>query len=105
MTECSSPFEKVISYIQKVSAKEKKTLTQRVLKLQEEVGEIAEAVLKEEMASGMGRKKKRKDEIPAECVDIILVAIDIFFSTGKKDADLHKLLLKKAAKWQSKQSK
>ena len=105
MTECSSPFDHVLSFIEEVSKKEKKTLSQRALKLQEEVGEVAQALLIEQKAPGMSHKSIEHVGLTVECIDVLLVTLDLFFATGGTKNTLMDLLSKKTKKWESSQSK
>jgi len=50
----------ILSTIQQLSKQEKKTLLERMVKLQEEAGELANEVLISQKASGSERKKKSK---------------------------------------------
>lgn len=105
MTECSSRFEKLLEKIQSLSSKEKKSLLEKTLKLQEEAGELAEAVLIHTKASGSQYKESSEQAIENEAVDIILVALDIFFSLSPDVATLEKLLSSKCGKWEKHQLK
>jgi NTP pyrophosphatase (non-canonical NTP hydrolase) len=105
MTECSYPFDHVLSFIEEVSKKEKKTLSQRALKLQEEVGEVAQALLIKQKAPGMSHKSIEHGELTVECIDVLLVTLDLFFANGGTKHTLMDLLSKKTKKWESSQSK
>ncbi|MBH1988426.1 MAG: hypothetical protein I8H75_00600 [Myxococcaceae bacterium] len=91
--------------IQKLSLQEPKTLLQRMVKLQEETGELAQEVLIAQNASGTQHKTAGADGIAGECVDIVLVALSIYFSQGKSPQDLAEYTQKKLEKWQHHQSK
>ncbi|MBI2809627.1 MAG: hypothetical protein HYX67_02185 [Candidatus Melainabacteria bacterium] len=86
-----------IKEIQKLSLAEKKTLLERMVKLQEETGELAEQVLIAAKASGTQDKKKA--DIKHESVDVALVALSIFFLDGGTPDELKKVLKTKMAKW------
>lgn len=88
--------------IEKMSAQEPKTLVQRYLKLGEEVGELAQELGIAEGFSGFKYKEEGKDGIKGECVDILQVALSIFFSAGGTKAQLHEILSKKNKKWKDK---
>lgn len=106
MTECSSLFDyTLMKKLQALSKKEKKSLLEKTVKLQEESGELAEAVLSFRGASGSLYKQKKQESIQEEAVDVLLVAISIFFSEGGTMDELSNLLHKKAGKWEKFQSK
>ncbi len=91
---------KILETIHKLSLKEKKSLLERMVKLQEECGELANEVLIAQAAPGSQRKKSQKKGIEKETVDVILVALSIYFQQGSGLSDLEKALKAKAAKWQ-----
>lgn len=90
----------ILKTIHQLSLKEKKNLLERMVKLQEECGELANEVLIAQAASGSERKKSQKNGIEKEAVDVILVALSIYFQQGGALPDLEKALTAKAAKWQ-----
>jgi len=71
-----------------------------MIKLQEEVGELAQEILISQKSSGLEHKTTGKDGIPGECVDVILVALSIFFKTGHSQLDLEKLIESKSKRWE-----
>ncbi|MES2504427.1 MAG: hypothetical protein V4534_06060 [Myxococcota bacterium] len=89
--------------IQRLSSVEQKTLLQRIVKLQEEVGELAQEVLIHEKASGSQHKSHGPDGILGECIDITLVALSIYFAQGGDIEMLHKQSETKCAKWEKNQ--
>jgi NTP pyrophosphatase (non-canonical NTP hydrolase) len=90
--------------IKRISLKEKKTLTERMLKLQEELGELAQEILINQNASGFAHKKSGQDGIIGESIDVILVALSIYFIAGGDINTLNEKLDKKCQKWQEKQT-
>lgn len=86
--------------VKRLSLKEPKTLLQRMVKLQEEVGELAQEVLIEQKASGTQHKTEGTDGIKGECVDVILVALSIYFSQGGNEIDFEKYADQKCLKWE-----
>lgn len=89
----------ILSTIQLLSRKERKTLLERMVKLQEEAGELANEVLIAKKASGSERKKSQKKGIRKEAVDVILVALSIYFHQGTSLSDLEEDLTLKTKKW------
>jgi NTP pyrophosphatase (non-canonical NTP hydrolase) len=93
-----------LELIKNLSLSESKNISQRFLKLQEECGELAEEILIEQKASGVQYKKAGPDGIAGEAIDVLLVALSIYFCTGGSLADLNTLVHKKSLKWQEFQS-
>ena len=83
-----------------------KTLQERALKLAEEAGEVAEAVLSATGAPGSAYKKQTFDDVREEAADAAIVALSILAQTcGSQDefeAELNRLMSEKCAKWQEK---
>ncbi|MEI6789565.1 MAG: hypothetical protein WCK42_00080 [Myxococcaceae bacterium] len=90
--------------IKKLSLQDQKTLLQRMVKLQEEAGELAQEVLIDEKASGSLHKEAGSDGILGECVDVVLVVLSIYFSKGGNEADLEKYIEYKCSKWEKNQT-
>ncbi|WP_067838048.1 MazG-like family protein [Amphibacillus sediminis] len=95
-------MEKIIKEIQAMSANEKKTLEQMVLKLSEEVGETSQAVLSYLNASGNAYKQLGLEDVKEECVDVMLIALALFFRLAESENELEPLMRKKLAKWKEK---
>ena len=89
--------------IQKISRQEPKTLLQRMVKLQEECGELAQEVLIHEKASGSQHKSEGPDGILGECIDFALVVLSIYFSHGGNISQLEKQAELKCTKWEKNQ--
>lgn len=87
-------------YIKELSLHDKKTLTQKTLKLSEEVGELSKVVLPYEGAYATNHRIYHKNKILEEVADIMLVAKSIAYSTGFTDEDLESMMFNKAQKWQ-----
>lgn len=100
-----------IAKIYKASVRDKKTLTEASLKLFEEGGEVAEAVLSYVEANGCAYKNKTVNDIIEECLDVIIVAGSIIHKAiireeGKQHRGLPSVVLRmldqKLAKWKDK---
>lgn len=89
----------ILNTIHTLSKQEKKTLLERMVKLQEEAGELANEVLIAEKASGSERKKSQKKGIRNEAIDVVLVALSIYFQQGTTLSDLEEDLQLKVQKW------
>jgi len=83
-----------------------KSLQERTLKLSEEAGELAQAVLTVTKAPGSTYKTHTLDDVREEAADAAIVALSILAqTTDSKDqfeAELERLLSAKCAKWQAK---
>ncbi|MBW4803235.1 MazG-like family protein [Loigolactobacillus coryniformis] len=89
--------------IKQLSQQEPKTLEQQAIKLSEEVGEAAEALLSMEGVSGDGYKQLSVADAKEEYIDVLLVTFALLEKLGTTDAELADLLQRKLAKWQDKQ--
>lgn len=100
-----SPIEKSLAKIRALSLTEKKGLLHRGLKLSEEAGELAEAILGVEDAPGMAYKGLNIQDLKEEAVDVIQVALSICYMVGMTDDEIAATLDAKAVKWEKHQSK
>lgn len=92
-------------YIKDLSIKDKKTLSQKSLKLVEEIGELARVILPYDSAHGTNHRFTDRDAILEELVDIYLTNISISHSLGFTDEEFNDMLVKKTEKWGSLQAK
>jgi NTP pyrophosphatase (non-canonical NTP hydrolase) len=92
-------------YIKDLSIKDKKTLSQKTLKLVEEVGELARVILPYDSAHGTNHRFTDRDSILEELVDVYLTNISISHSLGFTDDEFNDMLVKKSEKWGSLQAK
>jgi NTP pyrophosphatase (non-canonical NTP hydrolase) len=91
--------------IQKLTCIDKKTIEQRTLKLTEETGELAQAILSNTNACGCGYKNKSKQDITEECLDVIIVASSIISQNYNNEVDIElikDIYNKKLIKWKQK---
>jgi len=96
--------KKILDYIQDLSIKDKKTLSQKALKVCEEVGELAKAVLPYESAPATRHRFVDKHKILEEVSDTILTAISIAYDLGFSHSDIEEMLDSKSKKWQELQT-
>ena len=87
-------------YIKQLSLHDKKSLTQKTLKLSEELGELSKVILPYEGAYATNHRVYHKNKILEELADIILVAKSIAYSSGFDDDELESMMFNKAQKWQ-----
>jgi len=92
-------------YIKDLSIKDKKTLSQKTLKLVEEVGELSRVILPYDSAHGTNHRFTDRDAILEELVDVYLTNISISHSLGFTDEEFNDMLVKKSEKWGSLQVK
>jgi len=91
-------------YIKNLSIKDKKTLSQKGLKLVEEVGELARVILPYDSAHGTNHRFTDREAILEEVVDVYLTNISIAHSLGFTDEEFNDMLVKKSEKWSQLQS-
>ena len=92
-------------YIKDLSIKDKKTLSQKALKLVEEVGELSRVILPYDSAHGTNHRFTDRDAILEELVDVYLTNISISHSLGFTDEEFNDMLVRKTEKWGSLQAK
>ena len=86
-------------YIKNLSIKDKKTLSQKGLKLVEEIGELARVILPYDSAHGTNHRFIDREAILEEVVDVYLTNISIAHSLGFTDDEFNEMLVKKSEKW------
>ena len=86
-------------FIKTLSIKDKKTLSQKGLKLVEEVGELARVILPYDSAHGTNHRFIDREAILEEVVDVYLTNISIAHSLGFTDEEFNDMLVKKSEKW------
>lgn len=98
--------EKEFDEVKELTRGDKKTITQRILKNLEELGELSQAVLANEKASGCAYKKLTVEDMMEEAVDNYLCAVSIIFQIAEENdidsQDVKKLMETKIAKWTTK---
>jgi NTP pyrophosphatase (non-canonical NTP hydrolase) len=86
-------------FIKDLSIKDKKTLSQKTLKLVEEVGELSRVILPFDSAPGTNHRFPDREKILEEVVDVYLSNISIAHSLGFTDEEFNEMLNKKTDKW------
>jgi len=92
-------MKNVNKFIRELSSQDKKTLSQKALKVAEEAGELAKVVLPFDNASGTIHRFIDKKRILEEVVDTYLTSISIAYSLGFTDEEIDDMILHKAKKW------
>jgi len=86
--------------IYSVSVREPKTVEQKVLKLMEEAGEVAEALLSLTGASGSKDKRKTTKDLLMELVDVVIVAVSCMEALGGEAVEINGLFDEKIKRWE-----
>lgn len=95
----------LFDYIQSLSLKDKKTISQKALKVCEESGELAKVTLPFDNAHGTTHRFIEKERVLEESVDVILTAISMAYDLGYSHSDIEEMMWSKAQKWQEIQVK
>ncbi len=91
---------KLLDYIQELSKRDKKTLSQKALKVSEESGELAKAVLSYDSAYATRHRFVDKYKILEEAVDTMLTAISVAYDLGFSHEEIEEVMDAKSEKWQ-----
>jgi NTP pyrophosphatase (non-canonical NTP hydrolase) len=89
----------LLQYVKELSRGDRKSFSQKVIKLFEEGGELAKKALPFDDAHGTRHRFTSKDSILEEVADVILVALSIGYDLGMDDDDLEATLNRKARYW------
>ena len=89
----------LLAYVKALSVADKKTITQKVLKLMEEAGELAKVALPFDNAYATNHRFVTRQRMLEESVDSLLVSLSVIYSLGFDDIDLETMLKKKADYW------
>jgi len=92
--------KELLDYIQELSKRDKKTLSQKALKVSEECGELARVVLPFDNAAGTVHRFIEKKKILEESADVILTALSIAYELGYTHEDIEEMIDVKSEKWQ-----
>ena len=94
-----NPDSDLYRFVQTLSEQDPKSLSQKGLKMTEEVGELAKRILPYEGAAGTTHRFIRKVDILEEVADTFLVGLSIVHDLGLTLTDLEELMARKALKW------
>lgn len=95
----------VLAYIRELSLRDPKTLSQKALKLMEEVGELAKVALPYDNISGTAHRFVTPERLLEEAVDSVLVALSIAYSLGYDDESITQEMVRKSDYWASLQAR
>lgn len=94
----------LFDFIQSLSKKDPKTLSQKTLKTCEEVGELAKAVLPFENAPQHEHKFSSAEKILEEVSDTVLGALSVAYNLGFSTSAIEEMIWKKSEYWASLQN-
>lgn len=89
----------ILDTIKQLSQTDEKTLTQKTLKLGEEFGELAKAVLPYENAFATTHRFVTSNKILEEVADTLLCSLSIAYELGFTDDDIRDMMVQKSIKW------
>ena len=97
--------KELLDLIKELSLRDPKTLSQKVLKTTEEVGELAKAVLAFENAPQNTHRFSDKQKILEEAIDTMLGALSSAYNVGFESDAIEAMLAKKTEYWAGLQAK
>lgn len=97
--------EQLNEFVRGLSLRDKKSLLGKCLKLSEETGELAKAILPFESAHCTNHRFKTTENILEEVADVYLTAISIAYSLGFSDDEIEQMVRKKSLMWEGLQKK
>lgn len=92
----------ILKEIKTLSINNEKTLEHIGLKLAEETGECTQAILSYLKANGSAYKNLNSQDIKEECIDVIIVALSLFYKLEGNDEELKNTTCMKLKKWEEK---
>lgn len=93
--------DSITQQIIKLSRKERKPIMARVVKLAEEHGELAAAILREEGWKGMGKytKETNHDNVLEEGCDVMIIVLSLLAKYKFTEDEIDEMMQKKLDKW------
>lgn len=88
-----------LKYVRHLSKQDRKNLSQKTLKVAEEVGELAKVALPYDNAYATTHRFVERERILEESVDVILTAISVAYDLDFTDDEIDSMLALKAEKW------
>lgn len=88
-----------IDYIRHLTKKDKKTLSQKVLKVCEETGELAKVALPFDDAYATTHRFSDRESILEEVADLFLTSISIAYDLDFSDSEIEVMINRKMKKW------
>jgi hypothetical protein len=94
-----------LKYVRYLSKQDRKTLSQKTLKVGEEFGELAKAALPFDNAYATTHRFVEREQILEEAVDTVLCALSVAYDLDFTDDEVDDMFSRKAEKWALLQSK
>jgi hypothetical protein len=94
-----------LKYVRYLSKQDRKTLSQKTLKVGEEFGELAKAALPFDNAYATTHRFVEREQILEEAVDTVLCALSVAYDLDFTDDEVDEMFSRKAEKWALLQSK
>lgn len=93
-------FEDLVEIVRELSQKDEKDISQKGLKLFEETGEVAEALLSYNKASSCAYKEKSLDDLTEELGDTLNCVLDVAIASGIEPRKVVEVAIEKCLyKW------
>ena len=89
----------LLETVKNLTSNDKKSLAEKGIKMNEEVGEMARNILAYTSASGSFHKFATTEMLVEDCADIMLVALSIMYDLGAKWEDVEAAMHKKSSYW------
>jgi phosphoribosyl-ATP pyrophosphohydrolase len=89
----------LLAYVRELTKHDRKNLAEKGLKIHEEGGELAKAILPFVSAHGTSHRFVTPVRILEEAVDLILVALSIAYDVGYDDDDVADMMKRKSDYW------
>lgn len=90
---------KMQQFAKQLAQDDKKSLSQKLAKTMEEVGELASVILPHEDADGVRHRFIVNEQILEECVDVVLCAQSIIHSLNFSKDEVEAMVKRKLEKW------
>lgn len=87
--------------VRRLTEKDQKSKVQRALKLCEEVGELAAAILSETNAPGCEYKTLDRDDLLQEVADVLIMSHSIIAHYKFTNEEVYDKFMEKCKKWES----
>jgi hypothetical protein len=97
--------KELLKYIRHLSKQDRKTLSQKVLKVGEEFGELARVALPFDGAYATNHRFTERESILEEAVDTMLTALSVAHDLDFTDEEIEAMLVRKTEKWAGLQAK
>lgn len=91
--------KKILEYVRTLTENDTKNLSQKALKVSEEAGELAKAVLPFENAAGTTHRFIAREHILEEVADVFLTGISVAYELGFTDEEIEEMIERKMVKW------